>query len=199
MLFKNNTHDSLIFNSTPMYMEKTNKNGRFYFLNLKKDDYKIYGLTNNNFIYEKNEKIAFTNDSLNFNAAINLYAYNPLNKDSILNNKDSILNNKDSILNKGDYGSITIITKLNNPCVFQLLQNNNLIYEFPFNNPPYKISNIKSGKYMLKYIQDVNNDSTWNHGDWRKRIMPEKIINYNDNILIRNDWDLEIDWEINLD
>ena len=47
---------------------------------------------------------------------------------------------------------------------------------------------------MLKYIIDINKDSFWSTGNWEKRIQPEKALNYPSEIMIRSNWDLELDW-----
>ena len=52
------------------------------------------------------------------------------------------------------------------------------------------------GKYKLKYIFDNNNNGKWDTGNWEEKKQPEKIINYSNDIIIRSNWDLKLDWEL---
>ena len=61
---------------------------------------------------------------------------------------------------------------------------------------PFSINNITPGKYNLKFIADYNQDKIWNTGDWNKKIQPEKVKKYPNEIIIRGNWDLELEWII---
>ena len=102
----------------------------------------------------------------------------------------------DSISKKDELslGSLKVITEELFPCIFQLFQNEELISKFYFNKDPYLIEGIVPGRYQLKYITDSNHDSIWNTGNWEKRLQPEKVLNYPSEILIRSNWDLELEW-----
>ena len=68
--------------------------------------------------------------------------------------------------------------------------------EFSFTNPPYILDELIAGKYQLKYIIDLNEDSNWTTGSWEKKIQAEKVYNYSSEITIRSNWDLELEWLI---
>ena len=53
---------------------------------------------------------------------------------------------------------------------------------------------MKPGNYKLKYIADENNDKKWTAGNYWKKNQPEKVYWYNQNITLRANWDLEIEW-----
>ena len=80
MLFNEGLNDSLIFKGTPNYIGKTDKNGIFHFPNLKSSNYKIVALTDFDFIYNKQEKIAFLNRLVNpeIDSFISLFAFDPI-------------------------------------------------------------------------------------------------------------------------
>ena len=65
-----------------------------------------------------------------------------------------------------------------------------------FNSEPYRIEKVPPGAYKLKYIVDVNQDGIWNTGNWEMKIQPEKVVNYPSEVMIRSNWDLQIDWSI---
>ena len=207
MLFSEDLNDSLIFKESPDYIAKTNENGIFHFPNLKNIDYKITAITGNDFVYTNGEKIAFSNIPINAekDSFIALFAFNPIiTIDSTVTNsveldQDLITNNTiDSIVKEKEVasGMIQIVTATNKSSIFQLLQNEKVIHETYFSQKPYVINNIVPGKYQLKYIEDRNKDSIWSAGDWGKRITPEKVINYPSEILIRSNWNLELEWII---
>ena len=209
MLFNTNVNDTLIFKQTPNYIAKTAKNGSFYFPNLKDVNYKIVALTDFDFVYNLEEKIAFSDNLINAknDSFISLFAFDPIIEidgiltDSIgikLDSLTTISVDLDSIIKKEGLpaGKLEIFTSQNAPCILQLLQNEKVITEIPFNKKPYLIDEIIPGTYHLRYITDNNRDSIWNTGNWERRIQPEKAVNYYSEITIRSNWDLEIEWII---
>ena len=204
MLFEENRNDSVMFKEKPNYIAKTNKNGYFNFPNLNNKNYKIISLTDFDFIYNEKEEIAFLNTlvSSERDSFIELLSFDPiiiidsLLKDSIITSVDSIANDS-LIIDELKYGNLNIITKKNNQCIFQLLQNNKVVNEFKFTEEPFLITKIIPGKYKLKYIDDANRDGKWTTGSWEKRTQAERVTNYPSEIIIRSNWNLEIEWELN--
>ena len=203
MLFEDNRIDSIIFKETPNYIAKTNKNGDFHFPNLNSKNYTVVSLTDFDFIYNEEEKIAFLNTVVNAerDSFISLLSFNPINIiDSII--KDSTIIEVDSIatdslvIEETKYGNLTIISSENKQCIFQLFQNNKVISEFPFTEQPFLLTDITPGIYQIKYIADNNRDGKWTTGSWEKRAQAEKVINYPSEIIIRSKWDLELEWEL---
>jgi len=206
MLFNENKNDSLIFTETPNYIAKTDKNGIFHFPNLKNKNYKIVALTDFDFIYNKEEKIAFLDSIINAktDSFISLFAFDPIIEidskitDSIARKLDGIAAGLDSIVKKEELppGKLEIVTNKNTTCIFQLLQNEKVITEQFFSKKPYLIDEISVGTYHLKYISDNNQDSIWSTGNWERKTQPEKVVNYPSEITIRSNWDLELEWTI---
>ena len=203
MLFEESKNDTIIFKENPDYIAKTNKEGYFNFQNLNSKNYKIVALTDFDFIYNTEEKIAFNDTIINAetDSFISLLAFDPFVKidstivDTLITNTDSTAT--DSLLvEEKTFGNLTIITAINNSCIFQLLQNNKIIKEFVFVEQPFLLADITPGKYQLKYIADSNTDSEWTTGNWKAKIQPEKVINYSSEITIRANWDLELEWFI---
>ena len=208
MLFDKQVKDSSIFKQTPNYIAKTDKNGFFYFPNLREKEYKITALTGVDYNYNKEEKIAFLDSLVNpkIDSFISLFAFNPIIKrDSLM--IDSISVEKDrnksgfnvdtiSLQKSLPLGTLKININQDAPCVFQLLQDEKLIKEVSFIETPHVIKDIFPGEYQLKYIIDNNQDSMWNTGSWENRIQPERVLNYPFKIIIRSNWDLELEWFI---
>jgi len=208
MIFNAYLNDSLIFNKTPNYIAKTDENGFFHFPNLQARDYKIAALTGIDFMYNEEEKMAFLDRFINpkIDSFISFFAFDPVIKvDSFMIEpsplkKDSITSilNLDTVGTKAQLplGKLKINLNQDIACIFQLLQNEKLIKETCFIEEPYIIEGIDPGEYQLKYIIDNNQDSIWNTGSWDNRMQPEKVINYPSNIIIRSNWDLELEWII---
>ncbi len=203
MLFEENRADSVLFKEKPNYIAKTNKNGDFYFPNLNNKNYNIISLTDFDFIYNEEEEIAFLNAVVNAerDSFIELLSFDPiiiidsLLKDSLIIEGDSI--STDSlVIDEIKYGNLNIISEESKQCIFQLLQNNKVINEFKFAEEPFLLTKIIPGKYNLKYINDRNRDGKWTTGSWMKRTQAEQVVNYPSEIIIRSNWNLELDWEL---
>jgi len=203
MLFEENRADSIIFKEKPNYIAKTNKNGDFHFPNLNSKNYTIVALTDFDFIYNEEEKIAFLSAVVNTerDSFISLLSFDPIIvMDSII--KDSTIIEVDStatdslVIEEVQYGNLTVISTENKQCIFQLFQNDKVISEFTFIEQPFLLTNITPGKFQIKYIADSNKDGKWTTGSWEKRAQAEQVINYPSEITIRSNWDLELEWEL---
>ena len=204
MLFNKDKHDTLIFKDSPNYIAKTNKDGNFNFPNMNDKNYKIAALTDFDFIYHKNELIAFSNSIINAkkDSFISLFAFDPIVKTNSISADTLIMitdsTELDTIKNKQlpATGSLKLNTKQYSSIVFQLLQNEKVHYSFSFNSFPFLLNNINPGKYSLKCIIDKNLDGEWTKGSWEEKIQAEKVFNYPEEITIRSNWDLELDWDL---
>jgi len=198
MLFEENRADSVIFKEKPDYIAKTNEHGDFHFPNLNNNNYTIVGLTDFDFIYNEEEKIAFLNTTINAerDSFISLLAFDQIIViDSTIIEIDSI--STDSLaIDEVKYGNLTVFSDKNKDCIFQLFQNKKVINKFIFSEQPFLLADIMPGKYQLKYIADSNKDGEWTTGNWEKRSQAEKVINYPSEITIRSNWDLELEWEL---
>ena len=204
MLFDEMKNDTVLFKETPNYIAKTDKDGNFNFPNLNANNYKIVALTDFDFIYNEDEKIAFNNTTINAekDSFISLLAFDPIVEIDSIAGDTTIINNDnttiDSLLvEEVVYGNLAIITSENNPCIFQLLQNNRVIKEWGFIEQPFLLTDIMPGKYQLKFIEDANQNGKWTTGNWENKTPPERVLNYHMEITIRSNWNLEIDWDIN--
>lgn len=53
---------------------------------------------------------------------------------------------------------------------------------------------LKPAKYALRMIYDRNKNGVWDPGSYQKRQLPEKVINFQRELDIRANWELEEDW-----
>ena len=203
MLFDETKNDTVIFKGTPNYIAKTDKDGYFNFPNLNANNYKIVALTDFDFIYNEEEKIAFNTTTINAkkDSFISLLAFDPIVEIDSVAGDTTIINNDsakiDSLLvEEIVYGNLAIIISDNNPCIFQLFQNNKVIKEWSFIEYPFLLTDIVPGKYQLKFIEDADQSGEWTTGNWKNKTQPERVFNYPTEITIRSNWDLELEWII---
>lgn len=58
------------------------------------------------------------------------------------------------------------------------------------------LKKLNAGSYKIRIIEDLNNNKKWDTGNYLKKIQPEPISYYKEEIKIRANWELEL--EINL-
>lgn len=54
---------------------------------------------------------------------------------------------------------------------------------------------VDPGLYRLRLIEDTNNNRLWDSGDFRKSIQPEKIEYHPEQITVRSNWEVEVEWD----
>ena len=194
VLHETSVLDSQLFKKTPEFVAKTNIDGYFVFPNLPNEKkYKVYAFNKTKYFYDKTN-IAFCDKSIEtgIDTFIELFSFN--SSDTTYYEYDTthnVLN--DSILSPVN-SSIIIKSSFLTPCILQLFENETIIHEEYFNKYPLIVKNVSPGSYQLKYIHDKDMDKKWTNGNLQKRRQPEKVFIYNDKLLIRENWDLEIDW-----
>ncbi|MGB6036482.1 MAG: hypothetical protein WBG42_09440, partial [Cryomorphaceae bacterium] len=57
-----------------------------------------------------------------------------------------------------------------------------------------EFKDLRPGKYGLQLVFDANGNSEWDTGNYKEGIQPEGRIFYPEEIDVRSNWDLEIDW-----
>ena len=55
---------------------------------------------------------------------------------------------------------------------------------------------LSPGTYGVRIIEDVNGNKKWDAGKFLSKELPEKVFYYPDNITIRSNWDVVLDWEV---
>jgi len=100
---------------------------------------------------------------------------------------------------ESDYGiiNLNIIPNFSGNYIVQLSKNKKIVTESYFigeQTKQYKY--LSPGVYSLKLIIDTNGDKKWNTGNYLERIQPEKVIIYNKEIKIRENWGNDINWTI---
>jgi uncharacterized protein (DUF2141 family) len=84
--------------------------------------------------------------------------------------------------------------------ILQLHQNNNLMKEFSFEGSyiDTNFENCLPGSYQLRLIQDLDKNKYWTTGDFKEKRQPEKVYNYNDEIILKKNWTSSYLWDLNI-
>ncbi len=60
----------------------------------------------------------------------------------------------------------------------------------------YEFKALDPAKYRLCLVDDSNNNGRWDTGNYLKKIAPEKVYYYEQEITVRSNWELEQEWKI---
>ena len=60
----------------------------------------------------------------------------------------------------------------------------------PVSGNNYNFELLNSGKYIVRLIEDVNENREWDTGNYLKKIQPEKVIYFWKEIDLRANWDM---------
>lgn len=53
---------------------------------------------------------------------------------------------------------------------------------------------LQPATYRIRMVYDENKNNRWDTGNYLRHLQPEKIIYYKENITVRANWDLELEW-----
>ena len=93
-----------------------------------------------------------------------------------------------------DYGNIYLKVQHNSPYPFivELLNNKKVIkrYDRPAPGNNYSFELLSPGKYVVRLIEDINQNREWDTGNYLEKIQPEKVIYYWKEIDLKANWDI---------
>jgi len=77
--------------------------------------------------------------------------------------------------------------------------NGEIIREFSniSQNTIYNFEYIRPGNYTFRLIEDINNNGIWDTGNYLRRIKPEPVYYFPNEIEIRANWDLNETFDLN--
>ena len=98
-----------------------------------------------------------------------------------------------------DYGHLYVAIEGDDgmPGVGELLDGSDkVVRRAILKNGELAFSNLKPGKYYLRYIVDWNGNGRWDAGNFREKRQPEPVFYYPDFFDIRQNWEMEQTWNI---
>lgn len=116
------------------------------------------------------------------------------------NTNDTVVANF-SITRPQDYSSLMTVLEVEDPVgsyVLQLIGGNNAILQEKVipGAGSYSFKHLQAGTYGLRLIDDLNGNRKWDTGNYLKRIQPEPVYLFPDQILIRENWEAEMSWVV---
>ncbi len=100
-----------------------------------------------------------------------------------------------------EYGTLTVNLSSEKPrnYIFQFLNSKEDVIKqyFITNDTAISMAYINPGNYILKIIDDQNNNHRWDPGNYIKNKEPEKVTYYAKLINVRANWELEETWKFN--
>ncbi|MFH0894180.1 MAG: Ig-like domain-containing protein [Bacteroidota bacterium] len=105
-----------------------------------------------------------------------------------------------NIRNPKDFGLLRIVTDpIPAGFILQLLtEKNDIVREvISDGKTTFEMNKILPGKYKLKLIADEDHNGRWTTGNYLRNIQPEKVFLNAKQILIKPDWDTEVEWRGN--
>jgi len=99
--------------------------------------------------------------------------------------------------NESDYGSVTLklLKSVINPYVLQLLnpEGSKIFRQFIVSSDTsIEMLNLDPGQYRLKFINDINANGKWDSGSYLNKVQPEIVEFYKETVLVRGNWDIEL-------
>ena len=72
----------------------------------------------------------------------------------------------------------------------------NVVYENFSEKNKKNIKYLLPGTYKARIIMDSNVNKKWDTGDYFKKLQPEKVLYFYEDVIIRANWDTEYFWNI---
>jgi len=93
--------------------------------------------------------------------------------------------------------SFNVNNKTSKNYFFQLLDmGENVVYENFSEKNKKNIKYLLPGTYKARIIMDSNVNKKWDTGDYFKKLQPEKVLYFHEDVIIRANWDTEYFWNI---
>ena len=62
----------------------------------------------------------------------------------------------------------------------------------------FELNRLMPATYKLRLIFDANNNDEWDTVNFDDKAQPERVINLDQDIVVRSNWDMEVDWKLDL-
>ncbi len=100
-----------------------------------------------------------------------------------------------------NYGNLIVVLTLpeqEQQYVLQLLDRdrNVLRKKIIHKDGTYKFEHLSAGNYGLRLFHDINENIRWDTGNYLEKIQPEPVFMFPENIQIRENWDVEVPFEL---
>jgi len=101
-----------------------------------------------------------------------------------------------------DYGNVylDVIRNSNSKFILQMIDSNGEVIRVFKNvnqDATYNFDYVRPGKYIFRLIEDTNNNDKWDTGNYLKKIKPERVYYFSNELEVRANWDLNETFNLN--
>ena len=101
-----------------------------------------------------------------------------------------------------DYGNVylDVIRNSNSKFILQMIDSNGdviRVFKNVNQDATYNFDYIRPGKYIFRLIEDTNNNDKWDTGNYLKKIKPERVYYFSNELEVRANWDLNETFNLN--
>ncbi len=115
--------------------------------------------------------------------------------------KNDTLTYQTSTKERSDYGEIevTLVNAVNFPYIAQLINAKEEVVEtrYTTEDPVLSFKNLNPAIYTLRLIEDRNENTVFDTGNYLRKLQPEKVINYPVPLEVRPSWTVKERFELN--
>jgi hypothetical protein len=96
------------------------------------------------------------------------------------------------------YGSLSItLSNVKSNIIVQLIDEEKVLSEKTIaENGIVLFKYLQPKEYTIKFIYDNNKNGIWDTGNYLLNQQPEKVLFYKENVNVRSNWDVEINWKL---
>ena len=101
-----------------------------------------------------------------------------------------------------DYGNVylDVIRNSSSKFILQMIDSNGEVVRVFKNvnqDATYNFDYVRPGKYIFRLIEDANNNDKWDTGNYLKKIKPERVYYFSNELEVRANWDLNETFNLN--
>lgn len=101
-----------------------------------------------------------------------------------------------------DYGNVylDVIRNSSSKFILQMIDSNGEVIRVFKNvnqDATYNFNYVRPGKYIFRLIEDANNNDKWDTGNYLKKIKPERVYYFSNELEVRANWDLNETFNLN--
>ncbi|MDO9261208.1 MAG: Ig-like domain-containing protein [Flavobacteriaceae bacterium] len=144
-------------------------------------------------ISDQKDEIIFDFDKKQF-TSYKLKIYPKTITDLLGNTNKDTLNYQFVTSQTDNYGNLSIsLSNVKSTVIVELLTETGQLVEQVFinSNQSVDFNNLPPTKYLIRFIEDQNNNKKWDPGNYNKKIQPENIRYFPNVIEVRANWDIK--------
>ena len=101
-----------------------------------------------------------------------------------------------------DYGNVylDVIRNSKSKFILQMIDSNEdviRVFKNVNQDATYNFDYVRPGKYIFRLIEDTNNNDKWDTGNYLKKIKPERVYYFSNELEVRANWDLNETFNLN--